>query len=140
MLQKTLLKQFFILLITIGILYFLAEIFYFHWTIWWYDVALHFFSGSSVAMAFMVLWFFIFPNSQRSKKELTILSFFAVLLIGTLWEIFELYIGYTSFSDGIYYTRDTISDYIADLSGGLVGTLYSFKFFPQISDKISRND
>ncbi len=140
MLQTRLLKKFFILLAGIGIFWELAEIFYFHWTIWWYDVVLHFSSGFSVGMAFMIFFFFLFSKSYTSKRELLLLSFFFVLTVGTLWEIFELYVGYTSLSDGIFYVRDTTSDFIADLSGGLMGTIYSFKFFPQIGGKISRND
>ena len=139
MLQRKLFKHFLILLTAIGFFWELAEIFYFHWIYWWYDVILHFSSGFSVAMAFLVFWFFIFSNSKRNKKELLLLSFLSVLAVGILWEIFELSVGFTSLSDGIYYVRDTTSDIIADVTGGFFGTLYSFKFFPQISDKINKN-
>lgn len=138
MLQTKLLKHFFALLIVIGIFWELAEIFYFHWTIWWYDVALHFFSGFSIPMAFLVFWFFVFRSRVSSKKELIFLSLLFVLVVGILWEIFELYMQYTSFSDGDYFILDTVSDIIADLSGGFFGALYGIKFFPQISDKIDK--
>ena len=49
------------------------------------------------------------------------------ILVGVLWEIFELHFGITLLSDGIIYIRDTASDLIMDISGGLLGVVYSYK-------------
>ncbi|HEY0220662.1 MAG TPA: hypothetical protein VGC58_00370 [Candidatus Paceibacterota bacterium] len=129
MLKSELFKKTSYLLIFIAVLDILATVFYFHWTIWWYDVMLHILAGACVGMAFMLLGIYHlnFPNTKRTR--IIFYSFFAVLTVGFLWEVFEIGIGATSLSAGDVYKIDTVSDFLADLSGGFFGTLYSFKFF-----------
>ncbi len=90
---------------------------------------LHILAGACVGMAFMLLGIYHlnFPNTKRTR--IIFYSFFAVLTVGFLWEVFEIGIGATSLSAGDVYKIDTVSDFLADLSGGFFGTLYSFKFF-----------
>lgn len=126
----------FILLVIIGILNYIAAVLYLHWTVWWYDVMLHFLSGFCASLAFMHFYFYFFKSNKQNKLKAIHLTFFFVFAVGILWEIFEVWNGDTSFFDGIYYVRDTISDLIIDLCGGFFGTLYSFKFLNGFIDTI----
>ncbi len=56
-------------------------------------------------------------------------GFLGALFIGILWEFYELYFEITSISDGISYLTDTSSDILMDISGGILGGLYSLRFF-----------
>ena len=124
------------LLLLIAIAWYAGNIFYFHWLYWWYDVIMHVVSGACVAMAF-------FAVSGRyfdvRKTNTVLLGFVAVLVVGVVWEVFEVIVGYTFASDGVFYWNVTISDMFADVSGGLFGTLYSFRFFESNNDKIETN-
>ncbi|MFZ2523375.1 MAG: hypothetical protein WAW92_03225 [Minisyncoccia bacterium] len=127
-----------LLLLVYGFNY-LAEIFYFHWTLWWYDVILHFMGGACAATAFIYFYYIFFKFSQFNKIKAINLSFVFTLFVGLVWEVYELQQGDTSFSDGIFYYRDTISDLIVDCCGGFFATTSSFKFFENISDRILGN-
>jgi hypothetical protein len=124
-LKAKLFKEALALLFLILFLEFLAEFFYFHWEYWWYDVMLHGLGGFCVSMAFMSFWYYLFGRSIENKRKIILYAFVAVLVVGISWEIFELKIGATELSDGIYYLRDTFSDLLMDLSGGFFGTLFS---------------
>lgn len=127
--MKSLLKRTVALLFLIGILYLVAEVLHLHWTVWWYDVFLHFISGASVAMAIILFFGNLFDLSKINKTKIIFITLFSTLVIGILWEYFELYIIHTtSLYDMDFYKKDTVSDILADLSGGFFGTLYSFKF------------
>lgn len=125
--HSSLFKRAFTLLLVVGLLDLFAEIFYFHWSYWWYDVILHFLGGFCVAMAFLSFYYvyFLLPSDNKFKTIRN--TFLAVLVVGLIWEFYELVHGDTSLSDGIFYFRDTMSDLIADISGGFFGTLYSLK-------------
>ena len=124
------------LLFAIGFLNVLAEIFYFHWTIWWYDTMLHVMGGAAVAMFILSAYLYYFNKSPKINLKFITFVLVGVLVVGILWEIFELYFNLTSLDDGIIYKRDTISDLIADMVGGLIGVVYSFQFFGKMNDRI----
>lgn len=128
----------FVLLFIIIFLDYLAEVFYLHWTVWWYDVVLHFLSGACAAMAFMHFYNYFFKPTRENKIKAIHLTFFFVFAVGVLWEIYEVWHGDTTFSDGIFYVRDTLSDLIIDLCGGFFGTIYSFKFLNGFVDIIKK--
>ncbi len=127
MLKSKLFKQTFTLLLVILVLYFLAEVLYLQWTVWWYDVVLHLLSGLCAGMAFVFFVTHYDVYDIGKTKKLLNQGIFFVLIIGLLWEIYELKFGLTSFSDGVYYYRDTVSDIVADVCGGLFGILYGVK-------------
>ena len=74
-------------------------------------------------------------NSQGSTSgipkvepwRIIFIAMFGALIVGVAWEIFEVYFGVTSFSDGVVYVRDTASDLLMDLVGGFSGSLYARK-------------
>lgn len=76
-------------------------------------------------MAFLSFWYYLFNLSIEKRERVILFAFIGVLTVGVLWEIMEIYTGATSFADGIFYVRDTVSDLLLDTSGGFFGTLYS---------------
>lgn len=120
-------KQAFILLIVIGLLDFFASSLYLYWTVWWSDILLHFLSGVCVAMGGISVWILISNKEETNLLKTLWVGMSWVLLVGVLWEIFELRFGATSLSDGMIYVTDTISDSFMNISGGLFGVVYSIK-------------
>ena len=120
-------KQTVILLLTIAVLDLTAFVFYLHWTVWWFDVLLHFLSGSCVAMATVMFWNHFRGASQTSRLKMIFIALLGTIIIGFLWEAYELLLSATSFSDGIAYIKDTIYDLVMDISGGFFGALYAYK-------------
>ena len=128
MIKTSLFKHTLILLFTVSVLDFVGQILYFSWTLWWFDVILHFLSGACVGMATILAWNYFFMPQEISKLKMILIAFVGALTVGLLWEVYELYIGATFFSDGVVYIRDTFSDLIMDVCGGFFGTLYSQRF------------
>lgn len=120
-----LLKQAFILLLVIAVLDVFNEIFYLHLTVWWFDVLLHFLSGLCVSIGGISFWFSIFRVSNPKQLKIILTGLGWAIIVGLLWEIFELYFGLTLLSDGIIYWRDTTSDLLVDVSGGILGVVYA---------------
>src|SRR3954467_479258 len=125
MFSSKLFKQAFVLLMLIWILFLLALFLYLEIYFWWYDVILHFLSGICVSMATLSAWDYLFKPHGNEKNKLIFIGFLGALIIGVLWEIYEVKAGITFPSDGIFYIRDTVSDLILDMTGGLFGVLYS---------------
>ena len=120
-------KHAFILLLVIATLDILGEVFYLYWSIWWFDTLLHFLSGICVTMGGISVYFYIFKNLTPDTTKIILIGLAWIVFIGVIWEIFELYFGITFLSDGITYIRDTSSDLLMDIIGGLVGSLYASK-------------
>jgi hypothetical protein len=124
--MNRLFKQTFFLLIVIGILNWIGTELYLYWTVWWYDMLLHFLSGFSVGLAAVWLWGKLFSVQMHFWKTI-VFALFGSLIIGVLWEAYELYFGITLFSDGISYVTDTLSDLTLDICGGFFSGLYAFR-------------
>ena len=127
MLETRLFRHIFILLFVVAILNFLGTTFYLYWTLWGFDTVVHFLAGASVSMAVVLFWEYYFPNKTPSLIKTIFLAVLVAFIIGILWEIYELYFDLTSFSDGIVYVRDTLSDLLMDITGGFFGTLWAMK-------------
>ena len=125
MLKSRLFKHAFVLLVVVAVLNLLAETLYLNWTLNGFDKILHLLSGTCVAMA--VFLYFKFKPADRSKTKMILTTVLTVFLVGILWEIYELYFGITSLSDGIAYVTDTLSDMAMDIIGGFFGSLYSLR-------------
>jgi hypothetical protein len=123
MLQVKLFFRTFLLLCVVGALHYLGSFFHLYWEIWWYDIPMHFLGGAVGAMV-TILFLKLFNLSSENKNKIIVLTIFSTFCIGIAWEIFELYIGYTSFSDGMEYIFDTTKDLIIDMCGGLFAGLY----------------
>ncbi len=125
MLRKPLFRSAFGLLLVIWAIFIIGYEFSLNYFFWWYDCILHFLSGGCVAMGTIWLWDYFFPTNNKHK--LILVGFIGTLIVGLIWEIFEIHYGLTFLSDGIIYIRDTASDLLLDVCGGYFATLYSFK-------------
>ena len=122
--KKILFLSFWTLVIT-ALVNFISTKFYLYWTIRWIDTIPHFFGGLTVALA--CAWFFsLFSDLTKWKNsKLLIMMFSGAIVIGLVWEIFELHFGITTLADGIRYATDTASDLTMDLVGGFFGFLWT---------------
>ena len=113
---------------------FLAMKFYWYFSIWYFDMIMHFIGGFFISL--LVYWLYYYSGlvkdgKKYSKKFVILLSIIGVLTIGVLWEIFEFNI-----SAFITHTPqvilDTFGDIFFDLSGSMLGTLYFLRrLYPQ---------
>lgn len=124
---KKLFIQAFVLLCLIAISHIVAIKLYVYWTVWWFDIILHFLGGVCVSMGAISVWQYVFNNKYLSKKRTLFVGIFSVVVIGILWEVFELHFDLTLLSDGNEYWFDTISDLILDITGGIMGAMYAYK-------------
>lgn len=104
----------------------------FYWDsgIWWFDMAMHFFSGVWVGLFFIYVYL---RNDSNFKPYLNIILY--VVLVGVAWEIFEFFvnnvIGRIPFDPS-----DTISDTVFDILGGMTAVFYFNKSF--LSAKLNK--
>ncbi len=127
MIQTRLFKNTFLLLLFVGIINWVAVYLYLYWTIWWFDMFVHFSAGACVAMASILFYFFYTKKSLPSIRTTLKVAIFGAIAVGVLWEIYELIFGITSLSDGVDFYLDTGSDLLTDLSGGIIGSLYAHR-------------
>ncbi len=106
-----------LLFVLVLILHVSANALYLYWTVWWFDIIVHFLSGAAIAMAAVLL----FPRHAKIVTLGVLLS----LLLGGVWEGYELHTGLTSLGDGAAYWADTSMDLFIDVLGGFLGVLYS---------------
>ncbi len=100
------------LIVVLGTLHFMAEVFHLYWVYWWLDIVVHFLAGFSGSL--VLAWFFGPLGMFRAIFYILIFMF----AVGIAWEIFE-YVN--DLVQPIDYWQDTISDLIADMLGsGLV--------------------
>lgn len=88
---------------------------------------MHFISGVCVGMA-TVLVIQYFSHEEIGFKELIKIGIISSFVVGILWEFFELYFEATTLADGVIYYRDTSSDLILDVCGGILGVIYGHRF------------
>jgi hypothetical protein len=118
--RKKLLIRIVILMFLLFALDRLASGFYWYYTVWWFDMLMHFLGGLWVGL---FLIYVISPKNSSLKTILNIILW--LLVIGILWEAFEFwtrtYIGQTPFD-----ILDTLSDVSFDVAGGFLAILYFF--------------
>jgi uncharacterized membrane protein YjjP (DUF1212 family) len=126
MISKPLFKRTFALLFLVAAANLIANGLYLYWTVWWFDIIMHFSAGFCVAMAAVLVWQY-FLDKNISLRKSVFVSFLVVLIVGLSWEVFETYFDIAMISDGYSYVTDTISDLILDISGGILGAIYSHR-------------
>ena len=108
----------------------LAMKFYWYWTIWYFDMPMHFLGGFWLSL--LLIWFF---RIDKISPRLILKISLGVLLIGVSWEIFEFwannFIGQIPFS-----IPDTLSDIFFDLAGGLSGIFFYIKKITPVQEKL----
>jgi hypothetical protein len=109
------------------ILHVAAEIYFFYWTYWWYDIMMHGLGG--LVIGALILWILIYEFS--SLAQFIPLRFFGttllVLCIGIVWEVFEYSIGSQQYEVFDSYMLDTIMDVAMGVCGALLAFFISTK-------------
>ena len=127
MFSKPLLKEIFFSAILVAGLHYLALTFYLYWSIWWFDIPMHLIGGLVIALIAMFLYYtsgyFDFPKEHMGSVLAMTLG--TVLLVGLIWELWELFMG---FSDVIEDKTDTVIDLIMDILGGTIAFIYAKKY------------
>ncbi len=95
----------------------------FHWyfTIWWFDMPMHFLGGIWVGLA--LLWYF--PLKSLFFKEVFKIIF-GVLIVAIFWEIFEILVDKV-IAQNPFNALDTLSDIFFGMAGGVVSIFYFFR-------------
>jgi len=110
---------------------FLAKSFFWYFTLWYFDIFMHFLGGLWVGLFFI----YVFSRKNASFDSIKKIILY-VLLIGVLWEFFEIfanqYIGRNPFD-----IWDTLADLFFDLLGAFVATFY---FSKKIVSKVMKSD
>jgi len=118
-------KRFFIYLASlvffIFILNTLAGRFYWYYSIWYFDMIMHFLGGLWLGLVF--IWLFW---GKEFNLKLFLKIILGVLLISVLWEIFEIIFNNILVGDPFNFL-DTISDVFCDLAGGTFAIFYFLK-------------
>ena len=118
-----------VLIISLGIIiailhsYALAHHLYF--SIWWFDLLVHFLSGMLIVLfSISILLQFYDPSLLGSPSyPLLLQAVLAAIIIGTVWETFEL-IFRLVLTDLLTYISDTASDMMMNIIGACAG--YAF--------------
>ncbi|MEX0917204.1 MAG: hypothetical protein WDZ90_01650 [Candidatus Paceibacterota bacterium] len=120
--RKEILLLLAVLIYGIFALHLLATLFYFYWTLWWYDIMMHGLGGFFVGLS--TLWFFYLSGYVQAPRN-SLIFFYGIvsaLVVGVLWEVFEYIVGATNRDE---YMFDTFLDLLMDIAGGL-GAYYYF--------------
>ena len=127
------LKETFVFIIAVGLLDFVGFKLHLFWSLHYYDSVVHFIAGIAVGLG--SIWGRVVLNGKNfSQKGIVIVAIVGVLIIGVMWEIFELTYGVTSLSDGVYYVTDTGADLLMDIAGGLIAALYAWKIILRVQN------
>lgn len=118
------------LVVGIAILYIIGFIFRWNYSLWWYDLLLHFLGGIWVAIAankFLRGSTSLTFTRLNLARPLFILAF--VALVGVSWEIYEFTIDELFFEERALWraqngNTDTMTDLMMDLLGGAVVVVY----------------
>lgn len=91
-----------------------------YWTTIWADMVTHTLGGMVVG------GIVIFGTSLLRKQKKSLSLFIITLIVGIVWEVFELYTGMTMITDSGYYL-DTFGDICFDLLGAYLSYSYLIK-------------
>ena len=126
MVRKSFLNQIFALILIIAFLHITATIFHLYWSMWWYDLLVHFLGGFWVSLA--GLWFVFFsgytPLKVRKPFDIIATALVVSFSFGVLWELFEYVVGRDLIA--LNYVSDTSIDLVMDMAGALSGYLYFY--------------
>ena len=119
--HKKLLKRILFLIFFILIVNYIASSLYWYYSIWWFDMPMHFLGGFWLGLAF--LWFLFV---EKLSLQLIFKIMVGILLVGFLWEVFEVLVN-DAITQNPFNILDTASDVFFDLAGGALAILYYIK-------------
>lgn len=120
MLQNSLFKKSFALVIIVGFLNYIAHTFNLYWEVWWFDVLMHFLGGFWVGTFALYVLSIVYKSRQIDRKNVFIFVILSTLVVGVGWEIFEFYFDTNFFVNRTEAVIDTSSDLVLDLLGGFL--------------------
>jgi hypothetical protein len=121
--RKKLIKHLIFLILFIFIMSFIADRFYWYFSIWYFDMFMHFIGGFWIGL---VSLYFLFTESKALTFQFILKILLCVLFVGIAWEVFEILVNNVTIQDSFNYL-DTFSDILFDLSGGAFAVLYFLK-------------
>ncbi|MFA6585833.1 MAG: hypothetical protein WCS86_01595 [Candidatus Paceibacterota bacterium] len=127
---KKLAVRLFLLILLIFLVNYSAMQFHWYSSIWYLDMPMHFFGGFWIGLAF--IWLF---KIKEISFRLILKIISVVLLVGVLWEFFEIVVNNYIILDS-FNTLDTLSDIFFDLAGGIFAILYFLKKVSLIKEDI----
>lgn len=116
----------FLLAISVVLLDTLGQLLRLYWSVWWFDVIMHFLGGVLVAFtAYSLSLSSHFSKFFRSGVVWKIMLF--TLAVGVVWEIWEVANGWTASTEP--HSVDTTLDLVMDI----LGASYGIKLFRKIT-------
>ena len=127
MLNRPLFREFFVLLVVIGVLNYFANDLNWYWSFRSFDSFMHFLGGALSALFFLWLYFYtsVFSSEQRNLVQFLLISILGAGLIAVAWEIYELLLGEVQFN-GLEYSFDTTLDFVMDFLGALAAFFFAY--------------
>ncbi|MFZ2149857.1 MAG: hypothetical protein WAV15_01735 [Minisyncoccia bacterium] len=129
--RKQLFKPIIYLALFMWVLDILVQKFYWYYSIWWFDIFVHFLGGFWVGMFF--IWFFgvvRMPFVRRAiqdlNKQTLLYALLFVLLVGISWEAGE-FLTFNTIGREAFSMIDTVSDILIDLAGGACALIYAIR-------------
>ncbi len=116
--RKKLFNRQALLVIMIALVNFGALKFHWYYSLWWFDMPMHFLGGMWVSM--FILWYLKDDNFSIDSIGRVILG---VFIVGLAWEVLELFLN-EEFVQNAYDLPDTLSDIFFDLSGAFTAVFY----------------
>jgi hypothetical protein len=97
-----------------------------YWTTGWFDLVMHLFGGflGTLIVVYVLQKVGISPRTLPRKMFLLAFVVISVFAIGVVWELWEIFIGFTDPFDKMVQV-----DTIIDLVIGIIGSLVAFIFY-----------
>lgn len=128
--KKPLFWEIVTLSVIVALLHKAALSFYLYYTISWFDIVMHFLGGGLIGLIILFsLYIYEWePFHKNHKINVFIVAVGGVLIVGLVWELWELFVGFTDIvKDG----PDTLLDIIMDLLGASMAFMYAKKYLWQ---------
>lgn len=97
---------------------------FWYWEFWWFDIPMHFFGGFLVSLfSFFIMWELGLSRFRNNRYSIVTNVIVCTVIVGLLWEIFELLFGLTLTKEHSYLF-DTGADTALNLTGAVVAYWY----------------
>jgi Cu/Ag efflux pump CusA len=122
--KQILLRHVFLLILFLFLLNSAAMRFSWYWTIWWFDIPMHFLGGAFAVLLLNYLYLYTsLPNVLGKIASQAIFVVFGLVFISLGWEIFEFAIDRVG-DIGPITLADSAKDLFFDFTGGAAAYFY----------------
>ncbi|MFQ5540767.1 MAG: hypothetical protein ACE5F4_00790 [Candidatus Paceibacteria bacterium] len=108
--------------LTVAFLQLLATAYFLYFSLWWFDIVMHFLGGFLVGGAFIWLLRFEVPPGIRARLSIFSSTLAVILVVGVAWEVFE-------YLTNAYSTANYALDTALDMVMNVIGTLAAYGLF-----------